>query len=134
MIQRKEYLNLLKKRKDEQVIKVITCIRRCGKSTLLKLFQDNLCAQGVTDDQIISINFEELEYEELLDYRALYAYIKARLHSEKPTYVFLDEIQQVKGFQKVVDSLYVKPGVDLYVTGSNAYLLSEELATLLSGR
>lgn len=113
---------------------MITCIRRCGKSTLLKLFQDNLCAQGVTDDQIISINFEELECEELLDYQALYAYIKARLHSEKPTYVFLDKIQQVKGFQKVVDSLYVKPGVDLYVTGSNTYLLSGELATLLSGR
>lgn len=134
MIQRKEYLNLLKKWKDEQVIKVITGIRRCGKSTLLKLFQDDLRAQGVTDDQIISINFEELEYEDLLDYRALYAYIKARLHPEKPTYVFLDEIQQVEGFQKAVDSLYVKPGVDLYVTGSNAYLLSGELATLLSGR
>ncbi len=134
MIQRKEYLNLLKKWKDEQVIKVITGIRRCGKSTLLALFQDNLRAHGITDDQIISINFEELEYEELLDYRALYAYIKERLHPEKQTYVFLDEIQQVEGFQKAVDSLYVKPGVDLYITGSNAYLLSGELATLLSGR
>lgn len=134
MIQRKEYLNLLKKWKDEQVIKVITGIRRCGKSTLLALFQDDLRAHGIADDQIISINFEELEYEELLDYRALYAYIKERLHPEKQTYVFLDEIQQVEGFQKAVDSLYVKPGVDLYITGSNAYLLSGELATLLSGR
>lgn len=134
MIERKEYLDRLKKWKDEQVIKVITGIRRCGKSTLLTLFQDYLRAQGVSDDQIIYVNFEELEYEELLDYKALYEYIKARLHPEKKTYVFLDEIQQVHGFQKAVDSLYVKPGVDIYITGSNAYLLSGELATLLSGR
>jgi len=134
MIQRKEYLELLKKWKDEQVIKVITGIRRCGKSTLLTLFQDYLRTQGVTDDQIVYVNFEELEYEELLDYKALYAYIKDRLHAEKTTYVFLDEIQRVEDFQKVVDSLYVKPGIDIYITGSNAYLLSGELATLLSGR
>ncbi len=134
MIQRKEYLDLLKKWKDENVIKVITGIRRCGKSTLLALFQEELRAQGVSDDQIISINFEELEYEDLLDYKALYSYIKARLHPEKTTYIFLDEVQQVANFQKCVDSLYVKQGVDIYITGSNAYLLSGELATLLSGR
>lgn len=134
MIQRKEYLDLLKKWKDENVIKVITGIRRCGKSTLLALFQQELRAQGVTDDQIISINFEELEYEDLLDYKALYGYIKARLHPEETTYIFLDEVQQVVNFQKCVDSLYVKQGVDIYITGSNAYLLSGELATLLSGR
>ena len=134
MIQRKEYLERLKKWKDEQVIKVITGIRRCGKSTLLMQFQDYLRTQGVTDDQIVYINFEELEYEDLLNYKALYDYVKARLHTEKTTYVFLDEIQQVEGFQKAVDSLYVKPGVDIYITGSNAYLLSGELATLLSGR
>ena len=134
MIQRKEYLDLLKKWKDENVIKVITGIRRCGKSTLLALFQEELRAQGVTNDQIISINFEELEYEDLLDYKALYGYIKARLHPEKTTYIFLDEVQQVVNFQKCVDSLYVKQGVDIYITGSNAYLLSGELATLLSGR
>ena len=134
MIQRKEYLERLKKWKDEQVIKVITGIRRCGKSTLLMLFQDYLRTLGVTDDQIVYINFEELEYEDLLDYKALYDYVKTRLHAEKTTYVFLDEIQQVEGFQKAVDSLYVKPGVDIYITGSNAYLLSGELATLLSGR
>ena len=134
MIQRKEYLDLLKKWKDEQVIKVITGIRRCGKSTLLALYQDYLRTQGIADDQIIYINFEELEYEDLLDYKALYSYIKSRLHSEKTTYIFLDEIQQVANFQKAVDSLYVKQNVDIYITGSNAYLLSGELATLLSGR
>ena len=134
MIQRKEYLDLLKKWKDDQVIKVITGIRRCGKSTLLALYQDYLRTQGVADDQIIYVNFEELEYEDLLDYKALYNYIKSRLHSEKTTYIFLDEIQQVVNFQKAVDSLYVKQNVDIYITGSNAYLLSGELATLLSGR
>ena len=134
MVQRNEYLEQLKKWKDEQVIKVITGIRRCGKSTLLELYQDYLKSSGVTDDQIISINFEELEYEDLLDYKALYNYVKERLHKSKTTYVFLDEIQQVENFQKAVDSLYVKKNVDVYITGSNAYLLSGELATLLSGR
>jgi predicted AAA+ superfamily ATPase len=134
MVQRNEYLEQLKKWKDEQVIKVITGIRRCGKSTLLELYQDYLKSLGVTEDQIISINFEELEYEELLDYKALYKYVKERLHKSKTTYVFLDEIQQVENFQKAVDSLYVKKNVDVYITGSNAYLLSGELATLLSGR
>lgn len=134
MIQRKEYLDLLKKWKDEQVIKVITGIRRCGKSTLLKLYQDYLRTQDIADAQIVYVNFEELEYEDLLDYKALYNYIKSRLHPEKTTYIFLDEIQQVPGFQKAVDSLYVKQNVDIYITGSNAYLLSGELATLLSGR
>ena len=134
MVQRNEYLDQLKKWKDEQVIKVITGIRRCGKSTLLELYQDYLKSLGVTEDQIISINFEELEYEELLDYKALYSYVKERLHKTKTTYVFLDEIQQVENFQKAVDSLYVKKNIDVYITGSNAYLLSGELATLLSGR
>ena len=134
MVQRNEYLEQLKKWKDEQVIKVVTGIRRCGKSTLLEMFQAYLKTQGVCDDQIISINFEELEYEDLLDYKALYNYIKERLHKTKTTYIFLDEIQQVENFQKAVDSLYVKKNVDVYITGSNAYLLSGELATLLSGR
>lgn len=134
MIQRNEYLDQLKKWKDEAVIKVITGIRRCGKSTLLELYQDFLRSSGVSEDQIITINFEELEYEELLDYKALYRYVKERLHETKTTYVFLDEIQQVESFQKAVDSLYVKKNIDVYITGSNAYLLSGELATLLSGR
>lgn len=134
MVQRNEYLEQLIKWKDEQVIKVVTGIRRCGKSTLLEMYRDYLKTQGVGEDRIISINFEELEYEALLDYKALYTYIKERLHKTKPTYVFLDEIQQVEDFQKAVDSLYVKKNVDIYITGSNAYLLSGELATLLSGR
>lgn len=134
MLQRNEYLDQLKKWRDEPVIKVITGIRRCGKSTLLEIYQEYLKTQGVEDEQIVSINFEELEYEDLLDYKALYNYVKERLHPSKPTYVFLDEIQQVENFQKAVDSLYVKRNVDVYITGSNAYLLSGELATLLSGR
>lgn len=134
MVQRDEYLNQLKKWKDEQVIKVITGIRRCGKSTLLEMYRDYLKSEGVSDDRIISINFEELEYEELSDYKALYSYIKERLHKTETTYIFLDEIQQVENFQKAVDSLYVKKNTDIYITGSNAYLLSGELATLLSGR
>lgn len=133
-VQRNEYLDQLKKWKDEQVIKVITGIRRCGKSTMLELYRNYLKSIGVADNQIISVNFEELEYEELLDYRALYNYIKERLHKTQTTYVFLDEIQQVDDFQKAVDSLYVKKNIDIYITGSNAYLLSGELATLLSGR
>ena len=134
MVERKEYLEHLIQWKDEQVIKVVTGIRRCGKSTLLLQYQEWLKASGVSDEQIVSINFEELEYEELQDYKKLYAYLKDRLCKGKMTYIFLDEIQKVSAFEKVVDSLYVKPQVDLYVTGSNAYLLSGDLATLLTGR
>jgi hypothetical protein len=134
LVQRTEYLEKLIQWKDEQVIKVVTGIRRCGKSTLLAQFQDYLRSRGVSDEQIVSVNFEELEYEELLDYKKLYAYLKERLVPGKPTYIFLDEIQKVPAFEKVVDSLYVKPDVDLYITGSNAYLLSGDLATLLTGR
>lgn len=134
MVLRKEYLAELTQWKDEKVIKVVTGIRRCGKSTLLAQFRAQLQAQGVGEDQIISLNFEELEYEELLDYRKLYAYIKERLPAEKPCYLFLDEVQKVTAYEKVVDSLYVKPNVDIYLTGSNSYMLSGDLATLLTGR
>ena len=134
MVERKEYLERLIQWKDEQVIKVVTGIRRCGKSTLLLQYQEWLKASGVSDEQIVTINFEELEYEELQDYKKLYAYLKNRLCKGKMTYIFLDEIQKVSAFEKVVDSLYVKPQVDLYVTGSNAYMLSGDLATLLTGR
>ncbi len=134
MVQRHEYLDQLKKWQDEKVIKVITGIRRCGKSTLLTMFQEYLKTQGIADDQIISINFEDLAYEHLLDYKELYAYINERIHKNKQTYIFLDEIQQVENFQKAVDSLHIKENTDVYITGSNAYLLSGELATLLSGR
>ena len=134
MVERKEYLERLFQWKDEQVIKVITGIRRCGKSTLLLQYQAWLKANGVSADQIVSVNFEDLEYEELLDYRKLYEYLKNHLCVGKKTYIFLDEIQKVAAFEKVVDSLYVKPDIDIYITGSNAYMLSSDLATLLTGR
>lgn len=134
LVERTEYLRELIGWKDEQVIKVVTGIRRCGKSTLMLQYQAYLKAQGVSDHQIISVNFEELEYEELLDYKKLYAYLKERLTANQTTYIFLDEIQKVPQFEKVVDSLYVKEGIELYITGSNAYMLSSDLATLLTGR
>ena len=134
MVIRKEYLSRLLAWKDEQVIKVVTGIRRCGKSTLMKQFQDHLLEEGVSQEQIISINFEDLDYEDLLDYKALYDYIKQRLCPDKMTYIFLDEIQKVDSFQKAVDSLFIKENTDIYITGSNAYLLSGDLATLLTGR
>lgn len=134
MIERKEYLNTLIDFKDKHIIKVLTGIRRCGKSTLFILFQNYLLNNGVNKEQIISINFEDIDYEELLDYKALYKYIKERLIPNNMNYIFLDEIQNVPNYQKAVDSLFIKNNVDLYLTGSNAYLLSGEIATLLSGR
>lgn len=134
MIMRKEYLEQLFKWKDEHVIKVITGIRRCGKSTLLLQYQEQLIAQGIEAEQIIAINLEDLDYEELCEYKALYKYIQSRLHPSKTTYIFIDEIQKVPEFEKAIDSLYIKPNVDIYLTGSNAYMLSGDLATLLTGR
>lgn len=134
MIQRKEYLKQLVTWQDNRVIKVITGMRRCGKSTLMLQYQEYLKANGVEDSQIIAINFEELEYEELLDYKKLYAFIKDRLDHNRKNYIFLDEIQRVPYYEKVVDSLYVKDYVDIYITGSNSYMLSGDLATLLTGR
>lgn len=134
LIQRTEYLNKLIAFRDKQLIKVVTGIRRCGKSTLLELYQNWLKQQGVEDSQIISINFEDIDYEELTDYKRLYSYLKERLAEGKITYIFLDEVQHVTDFPKVVDSLYIKKNVDIYITGSNAYMLSSEIATLISGR
>lgn len=134
LVERKEYLEALLSWKNEQVIKVVTGIRRCGKSTLLAQFQQRLLQDGISSEQIVSVNFEELEYEELQDYHRLYAYLKERLVPGKTTYIFLDEVQKVPAFEKVVDSLYVKPDVDIYITGSNAWMLSGDLATLLTGR
>ena len=134
MVKRTEYLEKIKAWREEKVIKVVTGIRRCGKSTLLQQYRDVLLSEGVSPDQIIFINFEELEYEDLQDYHKLYSYITERLCPDRYTYIFLDEIQKVESFEKVVDSLYVKELTDIYVTGSNAYMLSGELATLLSGR
>ena len=134
MIERPEYLKKLIDFKDKNLIKVVTGIRRCGKSTLFELYQEHLKRQGILAQQIISINFEDMDYEELTDYKKLYQYIKERLLPDKMTYIFLDEIQNVDNFQKAVDSLYIKKNADIYITGSNAYILSGELATLLSGR
>ena len=134
MIIREEYLNKLKVLKDKNIIKIVTGIRRCGKSTLLLQFRDWLIEHGVKKSQIILINFEDLEYEDLTDYKSLHKYIKERLKKNVKTYVFLDEIQSVYKFPKVLNSLQLNPDVDLYVTGSNAYMLSSEIATLISGR
>ena len=134
MIEQTSYLNKLNKWRDRNVIKVVTGIRRCGKSTLLQQFQRKLLQSGVPEDRIIFLNFEDLANEELLDYRKLYAAIYKRLDPEHMTYIFLDEVQMVPDFQKAVDSLFIRKNTDLYITGSNAYLLSGELATLLSGR
>ena len=134
MIQRKEYLEILIKQREQKVIKVITGVRRCGKSTLFQLYQHYLKKTGVADHQIISLNLEDMDFEELLDYKKLYTYIKTRLCKDHYTYVFIDEVQNCKNFEKVVDSLFIKDNVDVYITGSNAYMLSGELATLLSGR
>ena len=134
MVERKEYLDQLWAWKDEQQIKVVTGIRRCGKSVLLEQYQQKLLAEGVAPEQIISINFENLDYEPLKDYMELYRFLKERLCTDKMTYIFLDEVQEVPSFEKVVDSLSIKDQVDIYITGSNAYMLSSELATLLSGR
>ena len=133
MVERKEYLEELKRWKEKDLIKVVTGIRRCGKSTLFDLFIDYLKSIGVSEKQIIKINLEDADYD-FKDYKELYDYIKVRLISDKMNYVFLDEVQNVPEFQRAVDSLYIKKNVDVYITGSNAYLLSGELATLLSGR
>lgn len=135
LIKRKEYLQQLINWRDKKVIKVITGVRRCGKSTLVDLYKSCLLEQGVANEQIISINFEDYDYIDLLEPRNFYAYVKERILSDgRMTYFFFDEIQNVKDFERVVDSLYIKPNVDIYITGSNAYMLSSELATLLSGR
>lgn len=133
MIQRTEYLELLKRFKDKDLIKVVTGIRRCGKSTLFDLYIDYLKENKVKANRIIKINLENPEYN-FQDYMSLYNYVNKQLKDEEKYYVFLDEVQNVPEFQKAVDGLYIKKNVDLYITGSNAYLLSGELATLLSGR
>jgi predicted AAA+ superfamily ATPase len=120
--------------RDKHVIKIITGIRRCGKSTLLALFQEYLLEDGVAPENIIMVNFEDYDNRSLCDPGALHDYVKDRMATKGKTYVFLDEIQNVLEFQRVVDSLYLRKNVDIYLTGSNAWLLSGELATLLSGR
>lgn len=134
MITREHYLKKLRKLRDQNVIKVITGIRRSGKSTLFRQFQDELLASGVTPHNIIALNLEELENASLLDPHLLNDYIMRLVNPSEKYYVFLDEIQNVPNFEKLVDSLFVKDFIDVYITGSNAYMLSGDLATVLSGR
>lgn len=133
IVKRTEYIEELKKWKDKNLIKVITGIRRCGKSTLFGLYIEYLKGLKIDDEHIISINLESLDYD-FKDYRELYNYIMSKINDDKKYYVFLDEIQNIEEFQKAVDGLYIKENIDIYITGSNAFLLSGELATLLTGR
>ena len=134
MILRTSYLNQLIQLRDQDLIKVVTGIRRCGKSTLLQAFKQHLLSTGVAMEAIIFLNFEERENARFASWEEVYDHIVATLIQTKKRYVFLDEVQQVPHFEKLVDALYVKKDIDLYITGSNAYLLSSELSTLLSGR
>jgi predicted AAA+ superfamily ATPase len=134
IIQRKDYLAKLAQWRDKQLIKVVTGVRRCGKSTLFDLYIQYLKDEGVEDEQIVYVNLEDIEYEDLLDYKNLYDYVKKRLTKNRYTYVFIDEVQQCENFEKAIDSLFIQKNVDVYITGSNAFMLSGELATLLSGR
>lgn len=134
MIPREEYLENLISFQDKQLIKVITGIRRCGKSTLFELYQEYLLQNGVEQQQIISINFEDGDYADIEDSQTLLGLVSNRLLPDKMNYIFLDEVQRVSDFQKAVDALFIKKNCDVYITGSNAWLLSGELATLLTGR
>ena len=134
MIARDTYLAKLDHVRNKQIIKVLTGVRRSGKSTILQMYQRRLKNEGVKDDQIQSLNFEDLGIADLLDYRRLYDHLQSHLLPDKMNYIFLDEIQNVEHFEKALDSLFIKHNVDLYVTGSNAFMLSGELATLLAGR
>jgi predicted AAA+ superfamily ATPase len=134
MIIRDEYLQQLRLLKDKNLIKVITGIRRCGKSTLLELFRQELIKSKISKTQIQFFNFEEEENYDLRDWRAIHKKIESNLVVRKMNYIFLDEVQKIEHFEELVDSLFVKKNIDLYITGSNAFLLSGELATLLTGR
>lgn len=127
--QRPQYLNQLKRLKDKQIIKVVTGIRRCGKSTLFNIFCDDLLSSGVSEKQIIRINLESPDYYEINDYLSLYNLINGQLQKDKQNYIFIDEVQNGLDFQKAIDGLFIKENCDVYITGSNAYLLSGELAT-----
>ena len=134
LIQRDDYLDFLLEWKDRQIIKVISGIRRCGKSTLFELYRDRLIKEGVLPNQIVFVNFEDAENEELRDYKILHDYVMSKMARDRMNYIFLDEIQHVPNYQKAVDSLLLRKNADVYITGSNAYFMSGELATLLSGR
>lgn len=133
-IQRPDYMDWLRRWRDKDAIKIVSGVRRCGKSTLLEMFREELVESGISSERTIALNFEDIANEHLSDYHALHEFISERLVPGETTYVFLDEIQHVEHFEKALDSLCIKENCDLYVTGSNAYLLSSELATLLTGR
>lgn len=134
LIERPQYLNCLLRNKNLPLIKVITGVRGSGKSTLFTLYKDYLTTHGVPVERIISINFEDLAFEDLQEYHALYRYITERLSPKRKNYIFLDEIQNVPQFEKVINSLFTKDNIDLYITGSNAHFLSDDLPTLFAGR
>lgn len=134
MIERKSYLEKLRQLKDQHLIKVITGIRRCGKSTLLEIFKNELLQNGIRTENIIFLNFEERENLHLTNWTTLYDEIIEKVKFNEKYYIFLDEVQLINDFEKLVNSLFTKKNIDLYITGSNAYLLSSELATLLTGR
>lgn len=134
LIPRRQYMQMLRNLKDQNIIKVVTGVRRCGKSTLLQMFAEELLQQGVEQSQIQFLNFEDLDTLAIGDIFQIHTHIKERLVADKMNYIFLDEIQNFSEFQRLVDSLYIKKNCDVYITGSNAYLLSGELATLLTGR
>lgn len=134
MLERKEYLDFLIKLKDKKIIKVVTGIRRCGKSTLFTLYKKYLIENNVNDSQIISLNFENPDDNKYDNWKTLYDDIKSKLVTDKMNYIFLDEIQVIENFEKVVDGLFIQDNVDIYITGSNSYMLSGELATFLTGR
>ena len=133
-IERPEYLKKLYGFKDKHLIKIVTGIRRCGKSTLFELYQEDLIKQGVSPEQIIGINIEDPANRDLMEWGKLYDYITTRLKPGKKNYIFIDEIQNVADFQKAADGLFIRKDVDLYLTGSNSRIQSGEWATLLSGR
>ena len=134
MIDRKQYLKQLRMYREKRLIKIVSGIRRAGKSTLLEMFRQEIISSGVQEAQTVSINFEDLAYRDILTAGASYDYLQSRLTPDKMNYIFLDEVQNVEEFEKMVDSLFIKDNVDLYVTGSNAYFLSSDLATILTGR
>lgn len=134
LILRPTYLEKLDHLRDKQIIKVLTGVRRCGKSTILQLYQQHLLENGIQSNQIINLNFENLDLTSIKNYQDLYQYVKEHMLPNKMNYVFIDEMQDIPHFEKALDSLFIKENIDLYITGSNAFLLSGELATLLSGR
>lgn len=134
LIERDYYISKLETWRDKQMVKILTGIRRSGKSTIMKLYQQHLIRNGINQNQILHLNFEDMAVEPLLDYHKLYEYVTQHLQPEVQNYLFFDEIQAVAQFERVIDSLLLLPNVDIYITGSNAFLLSGEIATLLSGR